>query len=66
MSSIAEIEKAVEQLAPEELMKFREWFAEYDAAQWDEQIAKDAAAGKLDALADEAIQDFKQGRFRDL
>ena len=66
MSSVLDIEQAVEQLPPEELAKFRHWFAEYDAAQWDRQIEADLATGRLDALADEAINDSRTGRCGDL
>ena len=62
MSSIQEIETAVTQLSPEQLADFRAWFAEYDAQKWDHQIAEDAAAGRLDALADEALADLRVGR----
>ena len=54
MSSITEIERAVQQLPPEELAKFRKWFAEFDGTAWDRQIEHDAESGKLDALVDEA------------
>jgi hypothetical protein len=66
MSTIPEIERAVQQLGPEELAKFREWFAEFDAARWDEQIERDVAAGRLDALAEEALTDLRSGRAKDL
>jgi hypothetical protein len=49
----------VEQLPPAELAKFREWFAKYDAAQWDRAIEDDVRSGRLDALADEAIADWR-------
>ena len=62
MSTIQEIESAVTQLSPEQLADFRAWFAEYDAQKWDNQIADDAAAGRLDALADEALRDLQAGR----
>ena len=32
--------------------------------EWDEQIARDSRAGKLDALIEEARQDFEAGRCR--
>jgi len=64
--STTEIEQAVQQLSPEELAKFREWFAEFDAEQWDRQIQRDAAAGRLDVLANEALQDLKSARCKDL
>jgi uncharacterized membrane protein len=66
MSTATEIERAVEQLPPEELARFRAWFAEFDAARWDRQIEQDAAAGRLDALADEALSDLREGRCTDL
>ena len=62
MSSVSEIEKAIQQLPPAELAKLRNWFAEFDAARWDEQLEKDVASGKLDALAAEALADLEQGR----
>ncbi|HNY40199.1 MAG TPA: hypothetical protein PKJ41_07380 [Bryobacteraceae bacterium] len=57
-----EIEDAVQRLSPTELDAFREWFARFDAAAWDRQMEDDAAAGCLDALADEAIEDLRAGR----
>jgi len=66
MSTITEIEQALEKLPPEELAKFREWFAEFDAAQWDRQLERDIAAGRLDALAAEALADLREGRCKDL
>ncbi|MEX2187490.1 MAG: hypothetical protein WD875_11875 [Pirellulales bacterium] len=55
MSTVDQIEDAVRGLSPEELAAFRAWFAEFDAAAWDEQIAQDAAAGRLSSLVDEAM-----------
>jgi hypothetical protein len=61
MGDIKAIEKAIEALPPSELAAFRRWFAEFDAASWDRQIDADAAAGKLDELAAEALADFRAG-----
>lgn len=66
MSTIHEIEAAVQRLSPDDLEAFRVWFAEFDAVRWDRKIEQDAAAGRLDALADEALQDFHNGRCADL
>ena len=66
MISIRDIEQAVSELPPADLAAFREWFAEYDAARWDEQFERDASNGRLDALAREAIDDLKNGRCKDL
>lgn len=65
MSNIKEIEKAVERLSAEELTSFRSWFAAYDAAQWDADIERDIASGKLDSLADEALSEFRAGSARE-
>lgn len=64
--SVEDIEKAVEQLPADQLARFRAWFAAFDAARFDEQIAKDAAAGRLDALADEAVAEYRNGGSREL
>ncbi|MCI0492395.1 MAG: hypothetical protein L0Z07_05625 [Planctomycetes bacterium] len=66
MSRIVEIEQAVRQLPAEDLAAFRAWFAEFDAGIWDRQFEDDVAAGRLDALAEEAIEDLRQGRCTDL
>jgi hypothetical protein len=66
MGNIKSIEKAVEALPPEELAEFRRWFAEFDAAAWDKQIDNDAASGKLDGLAAEALADYRAGNPREL
>ncbi|NEP78463.1 MAG: hypothetical protein F6K39_09890 [Okeania sp. SIO3B3] len=63
---VEEIERAVSQLSPEELAVFRTWFAEFDAEAWDRQFETDVAAGKLDTLAEEALQDLREGRCTDL
>ena len=62
MSTVQEIESAVQQLPREELASFRAWFTRFDAEAWDEQLATDVAEGRLDALADEALRDLKEGR----
>ena len=62
MTTVAEISGAVRRLPKRELARFRKWFAEYDAAVWDEQLERDVAAGRLDKLADEALRDLKAGR----
>lgn len=58
MTTIESIETAVKNLSPADLFKFRRWFAQFDAMTWDAQIEADAASGKLDALAAEALQEY--------
>ena len=66
MSSVYEIETAVSKLSRQELLAFCDWFSGFDDAAWDKQFEEDVAAGHLDALADEAIRDSREGRCRDL
>jgi hypothetical protein len=64
--TIEDLETAVAKLPPDELARFRAWFEEFDAARFDQKIERDAKAGKLDHLADEAIGDVRKGRAREL
>jgi len=66
MGTASEIERAIEQLPPDELVRLRAWFAAFDAAQWDREFEEDVAAGRLDALANEALSDLHEGRCADL
>lgn len=66
MSTVKEIEEAIRNLPQDKLSELRVWFAEFDAVLWDEQIEGDVAAGRLDKLADEALDDLRQGRSTDL
>jgi hypothetical protein len=65
MSTVEEIEAAIQQLSPDEMTAFRAWYAEFDAAAWDRQIAEDDAAGRLDWLMKEALDDLNSGRCTD-
>jgi hypothetical protein len=62
MGSVNEIEAAILKLSQAELAAFRAWFAEFDAEVWDRRIENDVVSGRLDALADEALDDLRAGR----
>lgn len=66
MGKVELIEQEVGKLSPSELAAFRNWFAKFDAEAWDSQIKEDAQAGKLDALAEEALKAFHAGRCSEL
>jgi hypothetical protein len=66
MSTVADIERAVEQLSAAELKTFRAWFAERDSAEWDRQFEADVAAGRLYALGEQALAEMREGRCVDL
>ena len=60
--TIEDIEKAIIQLPQDQLREFRSWYEKYDSEAWDEQIERDAAEGKLDALSEAAIADHEAGK----
>ena len=66
MTKVESIEREVRSLSAGELAHFREWFAEFDAAEWDRQLDADVTSGKLDRLADAALADHNAGRSRTL
>lgn len=62
MLTVREIEKAVAHLPRPDLDKFRAWFDTFDADVWDKQFEEDVRGGKLDRLADQALDDLDRGR----
>jgi hypothetical protein len=66
MTTLEDIEKAVTELPADQLAKFRAWFEEFEAARFDQRIERDAKAGRLDQLAEQALADFRAGRAREL
>ena len=66
MSLVQEIQEALRQLPDEDLAAFRVSLAEFDAVRWDRQFEADVIAGRLDQLAEEALQDLREGRCSDL
>ena len=62
MGRVESIESQIQDLSPQELATLREWFAEFDAEAWDRQFEADVKAGKLDDMAERALQDHLAGR----
>ena len=62
MTKVEALENEMKSLNAEELSDLLERFAEYEAAQWDEQIRADNEAGKLDALMEAALAEHAQGK----
>lgn len=56
--TISQIESAIKELPPEEFAKLSEWFEEFEAKMWDEQIEQDLESGRLQSLIDEAEAEF--------
>ena len=66
MSNVEQIEVLVSQLSRQELARFRAWYSKFDADAWDHQIEHDAASGKLNQLAQRALQAHASGSTRAL
>jgi hypothetical protein len=66
MSTLEEIERAVESLPPDKLAQFRTWFDQFEAALFDAKIARDAENGTLDRLVAESEQDFHEERYNEI
>ena len=66
MTKVERLVREVRVLSRDELAAFREWFREYDAAEWDRQIEEDCRAGELDKLVEKAISDHQAGRTKEI
>lgn len=54
MSTVQEIENAIQQLPEQDVRILTQWLDDYAERQWDKRIESDAASGAFAALADEA------------
>jgi hypothetical protein len=59
MSTVQEIERAIERLTEEEVSEVRQWL-------WDRDIARDAESGRLNEPAAEALREHRDGKTRRL
>jgi hypothetical protein len=66
MSTVKDIESAIEQLDDRSLGQLSGWFEDYLAEKWERRFAADARAGKLDKLGEAADRAFEQGQCRPL
>ena len=66
MPTVAEIQQAIMNLPKSDYARLRNWLFEYDWQEWDREFEQDVKAGRLDALAAEAMEAKRQGTLRDL
>jgi hypothetical protein len=66
MSTVAEIESAIKNLKPQEIREVGQLLDELREELWDQQIDADAKAGRLDKLAEKALEDYRAGRTKPL
>ena len=66
MSRIDELKAEIEQLPSKEFAELYRWLSEKDWERWDEEIAADSQAGRLDFLVREAREEKAKGTLKDL
>ena len=55
MSTAEGIKSSISALSKKDYIHLREWFSEKDWEQWEEEIERDSASGKLNFLMEEAV-----------
>lgn len=66
MTKVEQLEEEIKKLSPDEFAKLREWLLEIDWQQWDREIERDAASGKLDKLFEKSLADHRAGKSREI
>jgi hypothetical protein len=64
--SVEQIKAAIEQLSFEERAELAAWFHGWKNDEWDEQMKRDVAEGRLDDVLREVEDDIAAGRLRDM
>ena len=64
--TVKDIEHAISQLPPSDIVELSAWFEEFESQLWDEQIENDAKAGRFDTLINQAKAEYDAGRSRPL
>ena len=65
MSRVEAIQRTLRELTSDEFAQVARYVHDLEQEHWDYQLDRDAAAGKLDFLLDEAQQDGQAGLLRD-
>ena len=66
MTTIAEIQNAVIKLPDTEYKSFLKWFEHFEEEKWDQELESHINSGKLSALGEKALSEFKKGKCRKL
>ena len=66
MTSVEQIVDAILALPKEDYRRIASWLSDRENQLWDEQIERDVAAGRLDRLAAEALEEYHVGRTREI
>lgn len=66
MTTVQKIKTEIKALPHEDYLVLLNWIHERDWKEWDEQLEKDIALGKLNFLLNEALAEKKDGKLVDL
>lgn len=66
MSTVDEIKAAITTLSLEQRAELARWFHDWEDDKWDQQIASDAASGRLAKVLRNVDRDVRDNRLRDL
>jgi hypothetical protein len=66
MSKVNELKTEIESLPQEEFAELVRWLSDKDGERWDKKIEADSAAGMLDFLMREAVEEKAKGTLKDL
>jgi hypothetical protein len=65
MSTVEEIQAAIQSLEHDQYMLLLDWIREQDSQNWDDQIDRDNEAGRLDFLFAQADEPERAGTLRE-
>ena len=66
MTTVSELQEAILGLSEADYSELRRWLLDQDWERWEQEFDEDVRAGKLDALASEALAAKARGELRDL
>ena len=66
MTTVSEIQRAILDLSEADYSELRRWLLDQDWERWEKEFDEDVRAGKLDALASQALEAKARGDLKDL
>ena len=66
MTKVTELQRAILDLSETEYGEFVRWLRDQDWERWEQEFDRDVQAGKLDSLADEALEARAKGQLEAL
>ncbi len=64
--SVEEIKAIIEKLPERDFIMLRKWILEKDWEKWDKEIEEHSRKGLLDFLVEEALEEKRAGKLKDL